>query len=60
MYFWKIAAVSTHIYYMLFVGTVTTEAVTTEATTSTTDMNFYSVLNTCLMCHANLMLNVLC
>jgi hypothetical protein len=40
------AAVSTNIYYMLFVGTVTTEAVTTEATTGTTGMNFYSVLNT--------------
>ena len=45
---------------MLFVGTVTTEAVTTEATTGTTGMNFYSDLNTCLMCHANLMFNVLC
>jgi hypothetical protein len=31
---------------MLFVGTVTTEAITTEATTGTTGMNFYSVLNT--------------
>jgi hypothetical protein len=41
----KIAAVSTHIYYMVFVGTVTTEAATTQATTVTTSMNFYSVLN---------------
>ena len=45
---------------MLFVGTVTTEAVTTEATTGTTGMNCNSVLNTYLMCHANLMFNVLC
>jgi hypothetical protein len=31
---------------MVFVGTVTTEAATTQATTVTTGMNFYSVLNT--------------
>jgi hypothetical protein len=37
----RIAAVSTHIYYMVFVGTVTTEAATSEATTGTTGMNFY-------------------
>jgi hypothetical protein len=43
---------------MLFVGTVTTEAATPEATTGTTGMNFYFVLNTCLMCHANLTFNV--
>ena len=41
----RIDSVSTHIYYMLFVGTVTTEATTTQATTVTTSMNFYSVLN---------------
>ena len=45
---------------MLFVGTVTTEAATPEVTTGTTGMNFYSVLNTCLMCHANLTFNVSC
>jgi hypothetical protein len=33
---------------MLFVGTVTTEAATPEATTDITGMNFYSVLNTYL------------
>jgi len=33
---------------MVFVGTVTTEAATTQATTGTTSMNFYSVLNTYL------------
>ena len=49
----------THI-LLLFVGTVTTEAATPEATTGTTGMNFYSVLNTCLMCHANLTFNVSC
>ena len=37
-----------HIYYIVFVGPVTTEATTTEATTVTTGMNFYSVLNTYL------------
>jgi hypothetical protein len=34
---------------MVFVGTVTTEAATTQATTFTTGMNFYSVLNTYLL-----------
>jgi hypothetical protein len=33
---------------MLFAGTVPTEAATPEATTGTTGMNFYSVLNTYL------------
>jgi len=37
-----------HIYYMVFVGSETTEAESTEATIVTTSMNFYSFLSTCL------------
>ena len=42
----RISVVSTHIYYMVFVGTVTTTTI--QATTGTTGMNIYSVLNTYL------------